>query len=161
MTKTDKSKHNICIASIKRSTIKPYDFRWTNFYESNSDFSNSKLQILLNENELFICSTIIDTDNYSILTTQRLLTRANKIDNFGDIEGAIDKLYGDFKGNDVNLFTLGQIELHNGSILNYFIETGKASMIMIHGLRTLIKIQKMTNTQIDNVTRNWNRQNEI
>ena len=161
MTKTDKSKHNICIASIKRSTIKPYDFRWTNFYESNSDFFFFFLQILLNENELFICSTIIDTDNYSILTTQRLLTRANKIDNFGDIEGAIDKLYGDFKGNDVNLFTLGQIELHNGSILNYFIETGKASMIMIHGLRTLIKIQKMTNTQIDNVTRNWNRQNEI
>lgn len=161
MTKTDKSKHNICIASIKRSTIKPYDFRWTNFYGSNSDFSNSALQISLNENELFICSTIIDTDNYSVLTTQRLLTRANGLDNFGDMEGAIDKLYGNFKGYEDNLFSLGEIQLQDGSILHYFIETGKASMIMIHGLRTLIKIQKMTNTQIDNVTTNWNRQNEI
>ena len=141
--------------------MKPYDFKWTKFYESNSDFSYSGLHQYLTENELFICSTVIDADNYSILTTQRLITKQNGQDNIGNIEGATDKLYGDFKGYKDKLFTFGQIQLKNGADLNYFIETGKASMIMIHGIRTLIRTQEMTNTQVENVTRNWNKQNEI
>src|SRR5512138_3478869 len=98
MTKSDKSIHNICIASIKRSTMKPYDFKWTKFYESNSDFPYSGLQINLIESELFISSTIIDPNNYSILTTRRLITKPNGQLSVGDIRGATDKLYGDFKG---------------------------------------------------------------
>jgi len=75
--KTDKLKHNICIAFIKRSTIKPYDFKWTKFYESNSDFLYSGLELNLLENELIICSTVMDANNYSILTTKNIenLTR--------------------------------------------------------------------------------------
>ena len=52
------------------------------------------------------------------------------------------------------------MELENGTELKYFIETGKASMIMIHGVRTLIRMQKMTKKNIENTVRNWNRQNE-
>lgn len=88
MTKTDKSIHNICIASIKRSTMKPYDFKWTNFYESNSDFHYSGLQLDLVENELIICSTIIDKDNFSILTTRRLFTSLDGQINIENIQGA-------------------------------------------------------------------------
>ncbi|CAL2105560.1 hypothetical protein T190115A13A_160093 [Tenacibaculum sp. 190524A02b] len=55
MNKTDKSKHNISIASIKRNTIKPYDFKWTKFYESNSDFPYSEIDIRLSKkNSLYV-----------------------------------------------------------------------------------------------------------
>lgn len=160
MTQSDKSKHGICIASIKRSTIQPYDYKWTKFYESNLDFENSyrDIQIELSANELIICSTIIDVDNFSILTTQRLITKEKEITYSGSLVGAIDKLYGDFKGHKNASITFGLVQLQNGTDLKYFIETGKASMIMIHGTRTLIRTQQQTNLQIDNVTRIWGNQ---
>jgi hypothetical protein len=154
MTKSDKSKHNICIASIKRSTMKPYDFKWTKFYESNLDFQSTYpgLQLPLTENELIICSTVIDADNYSILTSRQLITKEKGIESGGDLGSATDRLYGDFKGYKDDSLTFGLVQLNNGTDLKYFIETGKASMIMIHGVRTLIGMQ-MTNTQVDSVTR--------
>jgi hypothetical protein len=140
MKKTDKSKHKICVASIKRHSMKPYDFKWTKFYESNPDFPYPKLLPDLAENELIICSTVIDAGNCSILTTQRLITRQNGQTTAANIEGATDKFYGDFKGHEKKPFTFGQIQLQNGTGLKYFIETGKASMIMIYGVRTLIRL---------------------
>ena len=160
MTKSDKSKHNICIASIKRSTRSPYDFKWTKFYESNADFHYPGLSLDLSENELIICSTVIDRDNYSIVTTQRLITKQNGQESAGSLEGAIDKLYGDFKGYKDELFTFGHIQLQDGADLAYFIEIGRASMVMIHGIRTLIRTLEMTSIQVDKVTRIWNKQNE-
>lgn len=145
MTKTDKSIHNICIASIKRSTMKPYNFKWTNFYESNSDFNYSGLQLDLVENELIICSTIIDKDNFSILTTRRILTSLDGQLSKENIQGATDKMYGDFKGFQDKDFTFGQVQVQNGNEIKYFIETGKASMIMIYGIRTLIRTTQMKN----------------
>ncbi|WP_299902122.1 hypothetical protein [uncultured Aquimarina sp.] len=143
MRKSDKSKHNISIASIKRSTIKPYDdFKWTKFYESNSDFPYSGLNLNLTENEMIICSTVIDSENYSILTSQKLITNENGIESSGNLVNAKDKGYGDFKGYKDDSFTLGLLELENGTELKYFIETGKASMIMINGVRTLIRMEK-------------------
>lgn len=146
MAKTDKSKHNICIASIKRSTIKPYNFKWTKFYESNSDFPYSELTLILTDSELIICSTVIDDNNYSILTTQRLITKEKGIEVIGNIIDAIDKLYGDFKGGyDDEFFTFGVVQLCNGMELKYFIETGKASMVMINGVKTLIRLNQTEN----------------
>ena len=116
--------------------MKPYDFKWTKFYESNSDFPYSGVKINLIESELFISSTIIDPDNYSILTTRRLITKQDGHLSVGDIQGATDKLYGDFKGYKDKTVTFGQVQLQNGDKLKYFIEVGKASMVMIHGVRT-------------------------
>lgn len=77
-----------------------------------------------------------------------------------NIQGAVNKLYGDFKGYRDRDFTFGQIQPQNGNELKYFIETGKASMIMIHGVRTLIRTAGMTSSNIENVTRIWERKNE-
>lgn len=140
--------------------MKPYDFKWTQFYDINSDFPYSGLQLNLTKDELIICSTVIDNENYSVLTTQKLVTVENGIERMGELNGAEDKGYGDFKGYKDDSITHGLIELENGDELKYFIETGKASMVMIHGLRTLIRTQDMTNQNIENVTRIWNRQNE-
>jgi hypothetical protein len=140
--------------------MKPYDFKWTRFYEANSDFTYSGLQLDLTEGELTICSTIIDRDNFSILTTRRLLTKQDGQLSTGNIQNATDKLYGDFKGYQDKEYTFGQVQLQNGNELKYFIETGKASMVMIHGVRTLIGTTPMTNKQVDSVSKIWNRQNE-
>lgn len=99
-------------------------------------------------------------ENYSILTTQKLITVENGRERAESLLGATDKGYGDFKGYKDDLVTFGLVELKNGDDLKYFIETGKASMIMIHGVRTLIRTQKMTNQNVENVTRVWNHQNE-
>lgn len=160
MRKSDYSIHNICVASIKRSTMKPYDFKWTKFYESNSDFPYIGLGINLSEKELFICSTVIDADNYSILTTRKIVTCEKGFLSIGALFGASDQGYGDFKGLKRSATTFGRVRLDNGTELKYFIETGRASMVMIHGVRTLIRTQKMTETNIENVTRVWNRKNE-
>lgn len=145
--KSDKSKHAICIASIKRHTIEPYDFKWTKFYETNSEFYYQGLFTGLSESELIICSTVIDSENYSILTTQRLITKQNGRKNSGYInEETSDKGYGDFKGYKDQNFTLGGIILEDRNELKYFIETGRASMIMIYGVRTLLRIQREQTT---------------
>jgi hypothetical protein len=160
MKKTDKSIHSICIASIKRKTFKPYNYTWTRFYESNSDFPHSQFHLNLTQNELIICSTIIDSDNYSILTTQKLITNENGIKSIGDLNDSTLKPHGDFKGLDGKLFIFGVLKLKNEMELKCFIETGKASMIMIHGIRTLIQTQQMTIKNIENVTRVWSKENK-
>ncbi len=140
MKKTDKSKHNICIAAIKRSTIKPYDYKFTKFYESNEEFPYTGMDMNLRENELIICSTVVNANNYSVLTTQRLITNKNNVVATGELTNSKDKGSGMFKSMKDD-FVFGSITLENGSDLKYFIETGKASMIMINGIKTLIGIQ--------------------
>lgn len=142
--KSDKSIHSICIASIKRKTKTPYDFVWTKFYEKNDEFIEtfSEFENLLSVNELLICSTIIDIDNFSLLTTQKLVTKENGILLLGNINHAKDKLYGDFKGAiSKEPYTFGMVKLEDSNDLKYFIETGRASMVMIYGVRTRIRLR--------------------
>ena len=139
--------------------MKPYDFKWTKFYDFDTIFPYTGLYLDLAESELIICSTVIDKDNYSILTTRQLITKKEGQLNTGDIQGATDKLYGDFKSYEKSI-TFGQIELKNRNVLTYFIETGKASMVMIQSVRTIISTTQMTNKQVDNVTNIADKQNE-
>lgn len=160
MSKTDKSKHGLCIAAIRRNTVKPYDFKWTKFYKANSDFSYSGIQLELEENELLICSTIIDSENYSILTTQRLITKENGIKSIGNLDGVSKKSYGNIKGFGNIDLTFGLVRLENGADLKYFIETREASMVMVYGIKMLIEITSLTDKNVENLTRVWNRQSD-
>ena len=142
MRKSDKSIHNISIASIKRKTVKPYNFKWTNFYESNSEFQYLSLINEFSKDELVICSTMIDEHNFSIITTQRLITAVNGNLQIGSLINAIDKGYGDYKGYYNTQTTFGNVRLSNGKELRYLIETGNASMVMVYGIRTVIQSLK-------------------
>lgn len=158
MEKTDKSIHNICIAAIKKSTTKRYDFKWTRFYEENTEFMISfpEIEINLSDGELVICSTVIDSDNFSVLTTRKLITKENSIYSTGRLFGAAHQLPRDFKGiGGKESFTFGVIQLISGGELKYFIEQGYASMLMIHGIKTAIQTGGMTDTQMDKVARIW------
>lgn len=137
--KSDSAIHNICIAAIKRSTIKPYDYKWTKFYTSNEEFFlNYVIKIDLSDEELIICSTVITDSQYSILTTRRLCTNENGIIKWADMATSLLKLYGDFKGYDKSEWTFGKLELPSGEEFRYYIETGKASMIMIQAVKSRI-----------------------
>lgn len=150
MPKTDKSKHNICIAAIKRHTKKPFYFIRTNFHETKASFdAYAWLLPKLADEELVIASVVIDADNYSVLTTRRLFTREEGNLSVGDLENAKDRLYGDFKGHKTTEFTFGHVELEDGRDFKYFIETGSASMAMIYGVRTLVRIKELTEMQIE------------
>jgi hypothetical protein len=46
--------------------------------------------------------------------------------------------YGDFKGFHNQPVTLGAIQLPDGSEHKYFIETGRASMVMIYGVTRVV-----------------------
>lgn len=112
--KSDKSIHSIVIAKIKRSTIKPYDFKWTRFYEDGITEYFINFPFDLDPEELIICSTIINSSNYSVLTTKKLVTSENGTLTFGSLINAKDKMYRDFKSS--NEFTFGNVELANGKI---------------------------------------------
>ncbi|KXH82847.1 hypothetical protein AU378_10400 [Chryseobacterium kwangjuense] len=143
MKKTDQSLYNICIASIKRKTMKPYDFRWTHFYDSDSSpkllFQNFPIEF--EEEELIICSVLIDSNHYSILTTRKLITNNNGKLESGSLINSKNKWYGEFKSKTA-LYTLGEVELFTGERLTYFVETGKAAMVIINGVKTFIDIAK-------------------
>ncbi|MBV7532439.1 hypothetical protein [Chitinophaga sp. sic0106] len=157
MKKSDKSIHNISIASIKRSTIKPYDFNCTRFYEEHTAFKNAypEIEIGFSSTELVICSTVIDKNNFSVLTTQKLITKEKGILLSSNLNGASVKAYGDFKGYKKDSFTFGIIHLADGNEFKYFIETGRASMVMIHGVKTRIQVNAMTDSQVIKVAAIW------
>lgn len=123
--------------------MKPYDFKWTQFYDSGSNpkllFQNFPIDF--EKEELIICSCIIDPDNYSILTTRKLITHNKGNIESGSLINAKNKWYGEFKSK-TDPYTLGEVELSIGGKLSYFVETGKASMVMIYGVKTLVDINK-------------------
>jgi len=113
---------------------------------------------------MFICSTVIDIDNFSVLTTQKLATKEEGKFLSCSLDGATDQLdglYKDFKGvREKEPLTFGTVQLDNGNDFRYFIERGSASMVMIHGVRTRIQTGGMTNAQMDKVAAIWTRKSK-
>ena len=142
MIKTDKSIYGICIAAIKRHTMQPFDFKWTNFYEDNHDFTNryAHMPLVLEEGEHVICSTIIDADNWSILTTRRLFTNLSGELKAGYMDNAKILSFGKFNSAKEDK-TLGELQFSDKNRVSFHIETRRASMIMIYGVRTRIGMQ--------------------
>ena len=96
----------------------------------------------LHDTELIVCATVINKENFSILTTQRLITRLDGVEAAGSTDGVSRLEYGDFKGYVEKDFTFGRIRLEDGTEMKYFIETGNASMVMIYGVKTLLQLNK-------------------
>lgn len=159
MSSRDNSLHNVCIAAIRKHTRKPYDFKWTRVYEKNEDslsiYQGMPVQLL--PDEFAICSVVIDQDNFSLLTTQRLFTMEKGQLSTGKMDHASDLGYGLFKAHGKQDTTMGKIGFSNGAEQKYFIETGYASMAMIYGVRTRIQVQMRTADQNEKFARIWNR----
>lgn len=150
--------HQLCIMGIKRGTMKPYDaYTWSRFYEDGGA-NIPGIEITLSESELLICSTVIDSNNYSILTTHRLLTRENGHVSEGYFGSITFNHYGDFKGmRDKQPWTFGVVIMPNGDELKYFVETGKASMIIVQGIKARFQAEDMNAQQLQTIARAWTR----
>lgn len=163
MKKKDPSIHNICVASILRSTHEDANPKWTTIHKS-VDFLNEDLQNLELEfepNEIPICSTIIDTNNWSVLTTQRLITKKDNQIIEGNMTLAKNELYGDFKGYRDKEYTLGKISFPDNTEMDYFIETGSLSMIMVNGVGTRIQIEPNTEDENQLMIKRWTKRGII
>jgi hypothetical protein len=152
MQKTNESIRRICIASIKRHTIKPINYPLTKIFESQSlSDIDEKISSTFShqENELPIALTHFDNNNWTLLTTKKIISNIN-----GDIKQALannvaKRTWNDFKGYKEKPITLGHLTLDDNSTLDVLIETGKASMIIIYGIMTLTGQETSTEEQIN------------
>ena len=102
------------------------------------------LSLKLAQNELLICSVILNSENWSLLTSQRLISVIDKERKQININEAEHKSYGMFKDTYRKEYTLGQVKDNKNAIFNYLIETGKASMIMIQGVKMRLLLNPKT-----------------
>jgi len=99
----------------------------------------------LNEDEELICSTIINESIWSILTTRKIITLEGVGQVQHNLKGLIQRNAGDFKGWSKQKYTKGFLQFDDNKIIPYFIETGNASMIMIYGIDTAVKLNRNQN----------------
>ena len=142
MKKTDSAIKKITIASIKRRTISPFDFKYSTIYQEDETILNEgiKDQINLVEGEALICSTIVSESVWSVVTTCRIITLEGirKVEHH--LVGLKKTDLGDFKGYSKQEYTKGFLHFNDDSIIPYFIETGKAAMLMIYGVETTAQL---------------------
>lgn len=141
MLKSDASIRNICVAAIKRSTIKPYDFLFTRFFETD-DFTSidSSIQhrVTFDEKELPIAQTIINLDSWTLVTTRQIISCIDGIMNTISPDKVENWTYGDFKGYNNSPVTMGVLSSGDLKESQVFIETGRASMVNIHAIDVLV-----------------------
>lgn len=132
--------------------MKPIDYPLTKVFETNllmdidETISSAFGHI---ENELPIALTHVDQNNWTLLTTRQIISNIN-----GDLkqtltENVIQRNWNDFKGYKDKSTTLGQLTLADNTILDFIIETGKASMIIIYGIMTLTGKETSTEEQVN------------
>lgn len=96
--------------------------------------------ITFEEGELPICSTVLDSERWTVLTTRRILT----CEGSGVIQHSLPEMqrseWGDFKGGSKQSYTKVSILFTDNTFIPVFIETGRASMVMIYGMETVSQL---------------------
>jgi hypothetical protein len=156
MHKTDESLRKICIASIKRYTFKPFDYPLTTIFETQTASEIGDIVPIASidqQNELPIALTYVDRYNWTLLTTKTILSTIKGELNKIEVSKVIERTWGDFKGYEKLPTTLGVLTLNDDTTFQVLIETGKASMILIYGIMTLVKQE----TSVDAINKTLNR----
>ncbi len=138
--KTDTSIRNICVAAIKRRSSSPNGFLSTSFFEKETIseiYENSNELPYIAPNELPIAKTTMDEKNWTLVTTRQVVTCANGIIRSIKAYNILIFDFADFKGLHKTLFTVGSLLTHDQQKLDVFIETGKASMVIIYAIQSL------------------------
>lgn len=140
--KSDHSIRNICIASIKRKTFDPFDFSLTDMFESETidEIDNGVFDSLaFSENELPIARTHVYADSWTLVTTRQIITCKDGVTKACQADKVFRWEWNDFKGYNKLPFTVGQLKFGDDQTLDIFIETGRASMVMIHAIMVLVR----------------------
>jgi hypothetical protein len=132
--------------------MKPIDYPLTRIFETQSlseiDEIISSTFIHL-DNELPIAITHVDIDNWTLLTTKKIISNIKGVLRQTFASKVVNWTWGDFKGYKEKPTTLGHLTLDDNTTLNILTETGKASMIMIYGIMTLTGQETSTEEQIN------------
>ena len=144
MKKSDEKIKKISLAKVERSYILPFDFEFTGiFNEEHSNFPKNILsEISLENGEELICSTFINDQIWTVLTSRSILSKEGITKDIHSIKQIKKWNFGDFKGFSKQPFTKGFLFFDDNKVVPVFIETGRASMIMINGIMTLNQIVK-------------------
>ena len=154
MEKSDTSIHKICTKQIEKCLMDSAILK----YSSIHSLENQNFKIDLNRtlNELLICSIYIDSNNWSVLTTRYLYSCINSVKTKTSMSNASLLTYGMLKVKGV--ITKGKIKDVNENEIEFFIEVGEASMVMVQGVRQIIVIQPMSEEQIIKQVNRWKKQ---
>ena len=88
--------------------------------------------------ELPIACTYIDTNNYTLITTRRILTVKDSSRHSVPFEDIKAYKFGDFKGMRDNPVTIGNVTTVDGETFPVFIESRKPSMIVVNAIGTVL-----------------------
>ncbi len=135
--KSNGSIKNICIAAVERHTIKPIDFPLTTVFGNGSARPVSNQIDLLN-GELPASQTFIDKSDWTLVATGRIINCFDGIVQETLTEKVSSPHWGHFKGYKNRPASIGEIKLNNCNTFNIHIEAGKASMIIIYSVMTLV-----------------------
>ena len=139
MDKTPEQIKQICIASIRRKSRNLEKWKFTGLFD---DLEKSQKEIILNSNVLEkgespIAYTFFSRDYWNLLTTRRLIEIRNKTVKFVMGKEIQSHHFGDFKNTKESDRTTIALLKTNGEKMNFEIETGDASMVMIYGIKYL------------------------
>ncbi len=151
MKKSDLSIYKICIGNFERTVMwekcqPKYSLIYKELGESQQVFQEFNIQRF--ENEIPICACKLDSNSWSLITTQRLITSKLGTISQINLETASVEDYGN-ANNLEEPYTLGTLAPpEEFSIHQFFIECGYCSQIMISAVHERIVLQK--NSEEDN-----------
>jgi hypothetical protein len=140
--KSDQSIRNICIASIKRKAAEPFDFLLTRVFEIETfpEICNDTFKLSdVHENELPISQTVVDKNTWTLITTRQIMSCLDGITKTTEAGKVNSWDWNDFKGYRKTTYTVGELLLDDQQKFEVFIETGKASMVAIYAIMTLVR----------------------
>ena len=132
--------------------MKPIDYPLTKVFETQllTDIDETiSFAFRHFENELPIALTHVDKANWTLLTTRQIISNINGNLKQTLTDNVIQRKWNDFKGYKDKSTTLGQLTLADNTTLDFIIEPGKASMIIIYGIITLTGKETSTEEQVN------------
>jgi hypothetical protein len=142
MHRTDSSIKAIVIPSIKRHTIEPLSSVHTRYYESNelTGLAEVRSEIQLVQEELPIASTFFSRSDWTVVTTRRIIGVCQGVSREVSLGALRRWQWGNFKGYGNERSTIMTLTSKDGHQHSFILETGDASMVLIYGIQTGMKL---------------------
>ena len=141
----DKKIADLCIASIKRHSLDPKSWRYTNIAVLHPELSRD---FRMESGELPLVSCYISPASWYVISTRRVIGMCNGNKVAVDAHRILEDHFVNFKGignKNVEVFT---IRTAYDREIRFEFETGKASMAPIYALKTLLpKVKKLYTEQ--------------
>ena len=137
--KSNSSIKTISLAAIKRHSVESTDWSKTNIL-----LNNLPEQVKPNDQELPIVYFMQDNNNWTLLTTQRIIGKIDSQIREIKFEELDNTIWGNFKSKNIDTTIFQTIDIH-GKQKEFLMETGNSSMAFIYGIKTVETFYKACN----------------